>query len=152
MVPATLSTEEIIQGAITQEEESVAAYHFALERVMQPATRALLERLIQEELGQIEKLRDLVHGKLESPCPTGMELKILLHFIKGEEITEIHSFRDALLFSIKKEQAAVEAYSLLSRLIEDPRAKRLFELLAQEELAHKRKVEALHEELVYQED
>ncbi|HHT9119385.1 MAG TPA: ferritin family protein [Candidatus Hypogeohydataceae bacterium YC41] len=149
---ATLSLEEIVQAAIKEEEKSVAAYHFVLEKVIQPAARHLFEEIIQDELGQIEGLRNLTLSHKESEFEKGTEEQKILRFLSGKEIMEIHSLQDALLFSIKKEQAAIEAYGALSRLTEDPRAKKLFEILAEEELSHKRKVEALYNKLVYQEN
>jgi rubrerythrin len=148
----TLSPQEIINGAIRREEESLSAYRFAATKVMSPDLKATLEVMAQEELGRIEKLKKLEPGCLEVPHLEGIENTKILDFLEGGESMGISSFQDVLLFAMKQEQLALEAYGHLSRLIDEPRAKGLFEFLALEGLAHKRTVEALYDELVYLEE
>ena len=50
---------------------------------------------------------------------------------------------------MKREQSSNEFYSTMARLAQDESAAQLFDYLAQEELVHKGKVEALYDEVVY---
>jgi rubrerythrin len=62
------------------------------------------------------------------------------------------TFQDLLIFAAKKEQEAVDLYSNLEENAEDDELKKLFQFLAQQEKAHKLKLEKEYEEHVLEED
>jgi rubrerythrin len=57
-----------------------------------------------------------------------------------------------LIFAAKKEQKAADLYSRLAKRAEDEELKKLFEFMAEQEKAHKYKLEVKYEEHVLESD
>ena len=77
-----------------------------------------------------------------------MDLKIGEHIMPGQ-LTSKSDFQDALLVAMKREEASYSFYSAMANLV-TPEAKGIFEFLANEESKHKNHVQAIYDEIVYQ--
>jgi len=62
------------------------------------------------------------------------------------------NFQDLLIFAAKKEQSAIELYTKLKNSSDDPDLQQLFDFMAEQEKAHKYKLEVKYEEHVLEED
>ena len=83
--------------------------------------------------------------------PKVADLKIS-DYLVAEPLQADMSFQDLLIFAAKKEQKAVELYTVLMDLVSSPEQKKLFEFLAMQEKVHKLKLESEYEKRVLQED
>jgi Fur family ferric uptake transcriptional regulator len=81
-----------------------------------------------------------IHGTCEA-CQTGRPAA-------AEETTELLFARDALRIAIATERSGLEFYSRASRITKDPRGRRVFEKLAEEEREHLGTLEARYRELL----
>jgi rubrerythrin len=57
-----------------------------------------------------------------------------------------------LIVAMHREKSSHEFYSTMAEIAEEEASRSLFGFLAQEELAHKNKVESLYDEVVYQDN
>lgn len=146
--------EDILQRAIKFEEDSYNLYTSASRMVESEHTRAWLDELAGYELEHKAKLQGLLAGELEWELEKSKAEKIadlqIGDYLVAAPLDERSTFQDVLLVAIKREQAAHDFYASMSDLVTESQVKSLFELLAQEELKHKRKVESYYEEMVYQ--
>lgn len=147
-----MPTMEIIRGAIEKEEESLKAYLEAILRAEDPASRAMLQEMAEEERKQIIRLKELDTGGVPEVCLLERENLRISEFLNSKDLTGFSTFQDVLIFSMKREEAAVHAYAIMAHLMSDPGARRVFELLVHEEMCHKHKIESLYDDLIYKEN
>lgn len=149
-----MKVEEIIQQAIGREEDSYALYTKAKEMVRAAHVQDLLADLAQEELGHKAKLEGLLEKEdveraiIRERREKVVDLKIS-DYLKPISLDELADIQDVLLLAMRKEKEAHDFYAGLAGLTTGT-AESLFEFLANEELKHKSKVEAMYEEIVYQ--
>jgi len=147
--------EEILRQAIRFEEESYTMYSNA-GRITQIAdAQAMLEDLAKQELGHKAKLQAIQKRGVASLAPVvktseAQDLKLADYLQIPAGLNEEADLQDVLLLAMQREKSTREFYLKLGDLTSPGTAKDLFALLAEEELKHKNRVEALYEKLVYQ--
>jgi rubrerythrin len=60
-------------------------------------------------------------------------------------------YQDILLFAAKREKAAHDFYRTMAELVDDALIHNIFQMLANEEMKHKNRLERMYEDEVYQE-
>jgi rubrerythrin len=147
--------EQILEQAIRFEEQAYDFYIGAVDMVKQPHIKDTLKDLAAEEAKHKEKLRALREGNIESliaiPQREVQDLK-LAEYLVVPPLAEDATFQDVLVVAMHREKSSHEFYSTVASITDDESAKTLLEFLAQEELVHKNKVEALYDEVVYQDN
>lgn len=146
------SVEEILKRAAAKEQESFEFYKGALELVKDAGAIQLIDELAKEELahkGRLEKfkpsdLKDYEMKKIR-------DLRIS-DFLVEEELTDKSGFQAVLIKAMKKEQSAYEFFTRMIGAIDDEDVKKLFEVLANEELEHKNRLETYYDDVVYSEN
>ena len=146
--------ESIIKMAITGEEESHALYTKAARLVKGAQSRAMLEELATDELGHKAKLEGLLRQGISWTIAEGAfkrvaDLKVGDH-LEARPLAEGADLQDALIVAIQREKESHDLYASLAGISGEEIVRNLFDFLANEELTHKRKVEALYEEIMYQ--
>lgn len=135
------SVEEVLDFAISGEEESHRFYMDLASRVEKQHMKGIFEQFAKEELAHKEKLEYFKKGKLLEPtAKTIMNLKIAEYVTDVEPEGDI-DYQQALIIAMKKEKKAFKLYSDLAASIEDDNARITFEALAQEEAKHKLRFE-----------
>jgi len=150
----TQAIESIIKMAISGEEEAYAMYTNAAQLVKGAQSKAMLDELATDELGHKAKLEGLLRKRLSWNIAGGQfqrveDLKIGDH-LESKPLKEGADLQDILIVAIQREKESHELYASLAGVAGDDTVRNLFEFLANEELTHKRKVESLYEEVVYQ--
>lgn len=144
---------EVLDSAIYREIASQALYEAGLTKTDNPAAKALMKELAQEEHGHTEKLKE--QGFSDSDKEWHREkianLKLSEH-LTGAETVEGINLQDLLILAMKREQQAVGFYSDMMGVMREEAAKRLCEELVHEELKHKLRLEILYDDLFYGED
>lgn len=145
----------ILESAVKLEEQSYALYTMAQEKVNYPSSKKFLEELAQEELKHKEKLLAIMNGKekfeLSSYGEKVENLKIV-DVMKGTTLSEDADYQGILVYAAKREKATFDYYNSLALGLEGTKVGELFSKLAQEELAHKNKLEREYDEYILKEN
>ena len=140
--------EEILDFAISKEEEAAALYVDLAERVDRPGMRKAFLEFAKEEEGHKRHLESIKSGGL--PALTIHEVQALgiAEHLVAPELTDGMTYAEALAFAIKAEQAANELYTGLAEATDDPNLVAVFTALAGEEQRHRHRFEIEYEEVV----
>ncbi len=147
-----LSMADIVKAVIEREKGSLKVYKAAMDKVQDPASRAMLEEIVGDERKYLKMLEELSTTGVGEFCPLKVEDLKIAEFIKFGKITKFSTIQDILIFSIKREKLAAVTYNTIACDVSDPNAKRLFEFLGLEKMKHKNHIEVLYDDLIYTED
>ncbi|MFH1716162.1 MAG: ferritin family protein [Planctomycetota bacterium] len=135
------SVEEVLDFAISGEEEAVKFYTRLAEQASNAAMRRAFEDFAREETGHKKKLLAVKAGKtLQSASKTVKDMKIADYVVDIEPSPGM-DYQDALLLAMKKEKAAFKLYTDLAAATENQEVKTALLGLAQEEAKHKLRFE-----------
>ncbi|MHB1356317.1 MAG: ferritin-like domain-containing protein [Anaerolineae bacterium] len=152
---STLSNplQSIILTAIQREIDANTMYSNAAKMAITPNGRDLLFEMAAQELGHRNRLEAMLKGDTfkvlsKKQQKQVVDLKITDYLVE-EPLSADSDLQTILIVAGKREKGSFELYSAMARVAGDPDSVKLFEFLANEELAHKRRVEAMYDELVY---
>ena len=142
------SVDQVLDYAISKEEEAAVLYTELAERSERPGMRDAFLEFAHEEEGHIRHLESIRAGEL--PALTVRQVKGLgiAEHVSAQQPSPDTTYPEALAFAIKAEQAANELYSALAEATDDPNVSTIFTILADEEAEHKRRVELEYDEVV----
>ena len=147
---------QILKRAVQFEEQARDFYTAAVEMVKQPHIQDVLRDLAEEETKHKERLETLLAGNTEALVAVQKRGQIqdlkLAEYLVAPLLDEDASFQDVLVVAMHREKSSHEFYSTMATIADQPATRDLFDFLAQEELAHKNKEEALYDEVVYQDN
>jgi len=133
--------EEVLDFAISGEQEAVEFYKRLAEQAANAAMRRVFEDFAREEKGHKQKLMAVKAGKtLQSAGKIVKDMKIADYTVDIEPNPNM-DYQDALLLAMKKEKAAFKLYSDLAAATENQDVKTVLLGLAQEEAKHKLRFE-----------
>ena len=145
---------ELLDTAIYKEIAAQAFYIAGQGKTQDPAARALMKELAEEELKHSQWLTNLKEKGLEKQ--DWRQEKIpnlgLSEYLTGGDTVEGAGLQETLTFAIKREQQAAEFFSQMTAVMRDESAKNLCQRLTDEELKHKLRLETLYDDLFYGED
>jgi rubrerythrin len=140
--------DEILDYAISKEEEAAVLYTELAKRADRPGMRGTFLEFAKEEEGHKRHLESIKAGELPAlTIRQAQGLGIAEHLVKPEPAANM-SYAEALAFVIKAEQAAYELYTGLAEATDDPNLGAVFVALASEEATHKRRFELEYDEVV----
>jgi len=146
------SIAEIIEYAISKEGEAQATYRGAAEKARHPSSRKMLVEMAEAEAGHEKALQSLDVAQLpEMPSEKTEDLKIA-EFLDDVELKPDSDFQTILIYAIKREQVSRDFYDAMAKDCDDRDARKLFEMLAEQELEHKRKLETIYDDEVLREN
>jgi len=147
---------DILRTAIQREIDSHTLYSNAAKMIDARHAQDMLKDLAAQEQGHRERLEALLRGNVFRALSRVQQRKVtdlkITDILVEEPLAPDSDFQDILIVAGKRERASHELYDTLARVSEDADTKKLFEFLANEELTHKHRVEALYDEIVYQEN
>ena len=138
---------QVLEFAIEKEEAAQRFYLRLAERVSDASTQDTLKFLAGEEAKHKEFLEKYLKGEIPEGTMRLTEVvdyKVLEHLEEEPVGSDSLKPEEAFLLAAKREQAASELYSGLSRLHPDGPVKDLLAKMANEERRHKEKVEYLY--------
>ncbi len=157
-VPALVKTDfaSVLKAAIEIEEQSFTLYTMARNRAKHPSSRKFLTELAQEELQHKKKLSTILENEeklseLGEHADKIQDLKIV-DFMVETTLNEDADYQQILIFAAKREKATYDYYNSLALGLRGTETGRLFSKLAQEELAHKNKLEREYDDYILWED
>jgi len=144
--------QDVVQFAIEREEAAIQAYGEMHEKTSMPGLKTLLLELQSEEKNHKKILQAIKPEDIAGLDHEDIaDLKISDYLVE-EPLSDDISFQDLLIFAAKKEQKAVELYAELAQKASTKELRGLFEFLAQQEKAHKLKLEKEYEDHVLWDD
>ena len=145
---------DLLDTAIYKEIASQAFYIAGQSQTQDPAAKALMKELADEELKHSEQLKSLKAKGFRKQDWHRKKVPNLMisQYLVGSDKLEGASLQDTLVFAMKREQQAVEFYSKMMGIMRDETAKHLCERLAHQELKHKLRLEMFYDDLFYAED
>jgi rubrerythrin len=146
------NTAEILQFAITNEQEAVDFYHGLALRAKNESMKKAFTSFAAEEMGHKKRLLNILETGINSfSFQEVSDLKIADYMIDIIPSPEM-SYADALVVAMKKEKAAFRLYSDLAERTTDENLRKLFNNLALEESKHKLRFELEYDEVILKEN
>ncbi len=142
------TVNEILDRAIKVEEESYRFYMDLIKIVKFTNVKETLKFLAEEELNHKKLLEGIKQGKTLVVHPP-KDLKLSDHLPKKTEVDENADIADILELAMSRERSEYEFYKKMEEVSETN--KEIFKFLAQQEIAHKAKIEEIYDEIVYKE-
>jgi len=141
-----VSMEDVLSQAINREEMAHVFYTKIIEIVKDSVSKDTLRYMANEELKHKEYLERYKKGGLQEAsfdCKKVVDSKVV-EVLGHPQINETLDHKDIFLIAAEREKESHEFYSKLAEIQPDGAFKTLLKKLAQEELAHKEKVEYLY--------
>ena len=133
--------DEVFDYAIAREAEAAGLYTELADRVTDPELRQLLLDFAAEEQGHREKLEKVRLGELPGLSAEMVQTLKVADHLGTPEPTANMTYREALLFAVKSENASYDLYRKLSEMTDDEELAEIFCSLAREEAGHKLRFE-----------
>jgi len=140
--------DEILDYAISKEEEAAALYTDLAKRAERPGMREAFLEFAKEEEGHKNHLESVKAGALPALTVRQVQGLGIAEHLATPELTATMTYAESLAFVIKAEQAAHELYIDLAETTDDPNLAAVFTALASEEARHKRRFELEYDEVV----
>jgi rubrerythrin len=140
--------DEILDYAISKEEEAAALYTDLAKLADRPGMRETFLEFANEENRHRRHLESIRAGDLPALTIHQVQnLGIANHLVAHEPVASM-TYAEGLMFAIKAEQAAQELYMGLAEATDDPNLATVFTALASEEAKHKLRFELEYDEMV----
>jgi rubrerythrin len=140
------SVGDVVSFAIEKEEKAMDFYKKCSERAANPGIRDFFQEMVQEEQSHRDMLRGLDVLDLEGVKLEKVEDLQISDYLIDIQFKDDLSYQDALTIAMKKEEKAHAFYVGWKDKCVSEKAAKLFEVLANEEAKHKRKLENLYDE------
>ena len=144
------SLEEVLRFAIRKEADSAAFYRMAADR-SNPGVKKTFEELVKQEEGHRKKLEafDLKKvGQIEVKEMKGLGIA---EVVEDVPFSSDMSYADLLRMAIKNEERSLHLYTSTAKAVTEPGLRKLLMILAQEESAHKERLEKIYDDEVLKE-
>ncbi len=142
------SVDDVINFAISREESAIDFYQQCASRARNPGIRKFFLEMVQEEERHRALLMDLNPMSLGDIKLEKVEDLRISDYLLDVKFTEKITYQEALTLAMKKEERAHAFYEGWKNKCIHEKTARLFELLANEELKHKRKIETIYDEQI----
>jgi rubrerythrin len=140
--------DEILDFAISKEEEAAALYADLAGRVDRPGMREAFLEFAGEEEGHKRHLESIKAGGMSALTVHQVQALGIAEHLVAPELTDGMTYAEALAFAIKAEHAASGLYTSLADATDDPNLAAVFTALASEERKHMHRFELEYEEVV----
>jgi len=138
---------DILKYAIDRENEAAEFYRYMQDLVKFENQKELLKEYELMEESHARALKTISESSIEAISISKVEnLKISDYVVEKQPSSDM-TYQDIIIIAMKREEAANRLYSQMAESISEPKIKKLFEKLAEEELKHK-----LHFEKIYDEE
>ena len=147
-----ITLKEIIDYARKNEDNARQFYLDAAEHARRENIKGFLKALAKQEQRHIDHLNELeklVESGGPIPKPHGIAKPLgYADYVGQVKIGPDADYQDVLKFAMAREKEALDSYEKYSKLVDDPKAKELFMLLASEESAHLRGFEEKYDDFM----
>ena len=142
------SIDEILDYAISREEEAAALYIDLAELANRPGMREAFLEFASEEDGHKRHLQSIKAGDLPALTIHQVQTLGISESLVEQAPSAAMTYAEGLIVAIKAEQAAQELYMGLAEATDDPNFAAVFTALAGEEAKHKSRFEHEYDEVI----
>ncbi len=140
------SVDDVVSFAIQKEEKAMDFYRQCAQRTKNKGLKEFFNELMKEE----ERHRDLLRA-LDPASLSGVKLQKVedLHisdYLQDMKFSDDLTYQEALTLAMKSEEKAYAFYVAWQNRCMHEKTGKLFEMLAHEELKHKRNLEARYDD------
>ena len=140
------SFDDVVNFAIQKEEGSVSFYQDCAQRAKNPGIREFFQELADEQKKHLSTLKELnPHGLDDFKLGKVEDLHLSDYLINISFKPDL-TYQEALTLAMKKQEKAHEFYSSWKDKCIHEKTAKVFEMLAQEELKHKRRLENAYDD------
>jgi rubrerythrin len=140
------SFDDIVNFAIKKEESAMDFYRQCAQRAKNPGIKDFFEEMVDEERKHRDMLKDLNPYGLEAFKLEKVEDLKISDYLLDVPFREDLTYQEALTLAMKKEEKSHAFYEAWKGKCLHEKTAKIFEILAQEETKHKRKLETLYDE------
>jgi len=148
------NVNEVLTFAIRKEADAAAFYRMAADR-SNPSLKKAFEELAKDEDGHKKKLETLDLKKVGQskvePARESVPGLGIAEMFSDVPYSPDMSYADLLRMAMKNEEASHHLYASAAQAVSEPGVKKLLLALAQEETAHKDKLEKIYDKDILQE-
>ncbi len=138
---------DILNYAIDRENEAAEFYRYMQDIVKFENQKELLKEYELMEESHARALKTISESSIEAISISQVENLKISDYVVEKQPSPDMTYQDIIIIAMKREEAANRLYSQMAQSISEPKIKKLFEKLAEEELKHK-----LHFEKIYDEE
>ena len=138
---------DILNYAIERENEAAEFYRYMQDIVKFENQKELLKDYELMEESHARALKTISESSIEEISISQVENLKISDYVVEKQPSPDMTYQDIIIIAMKREEAANRLYSQMAQSISEPKIKKLFEKLAEEELKHK-----LHFEKIYDEE
>jgi rubrerythrin len=140
------SVDNVISFAIEKEEKAMDFYQKCADRAKNPGIKKFFLEMVEEEQRHKRLLQELNPAALGDIRLDQVEDLRISDYLIDVPFREDLTYQEALTLAMKKEEKAHAFYSGWKNKCGHEKTGRLFEMLATEEMKHKRKIETVYDE------
>ena len=142
------SVDDVVNFAIDKEQKAMEFYQKCADRAKNPGIKKFFQEMAAEEQRHRDMLKELdVLGISDVQLAKVEDLRIGDYLVDVQFYDEI-TYQEALTLAMKKEVKAHAFYSGWKNKCMHEKTSKLFELLAQEEMKHKRTIETIYDDQI----
>lgn len=142
------SVDDVVNFAIEKEQKAMEFYQKCADRAKNPGIKKFFQEMAAEEQRHRDMLKELdVLGISDVQLAKVEDLRIGDYLVDVQFYDEI-TYQEALTLAMKKEEKAHAFYSGWKDKCMHEKTSKLFELLAQEEMKHKRTIETIYDDQI----
>lgn len=142
------SFQDVVQFALEKEKEAVVFYNECAETSIRPGMKQAFLEMANEEEHHVRMLENFTPKKVESLRIKDMPNLKIADYLVDMEYTPDMKYQDLLILAMKRESSSYSLYDNLSAQSSDESVVKLFQILAQEELKHKNRLEKEYDEFI----
>lgn len=140
------SMDDVVNFAIDKEEKAMEFYQKCADRAKNPGIKKFFLEMVREEERHRDMLKGLDTFRLEDVKLGKVEDLRIADYLIDVQFKEDLTYQEALTVAMKKEEKAHAFYTAWQNKCIHEKTAKLFEILAQEEMKHKRRIETVYDE------
>ncbi|MEN8154590.1 MAG: ferritin family protein [Acidobacteriota bacterium] len=144
--------DEIIKFAIERENEAAEFYRYMQDIVKFKSQKDLLKEYERMEESHARALETIKESKISEMEIGHVENLMISDYVVDKKPSPEMTYQDIIIIAMKREEAAHRLYTNLAKEVGEPRIKKLFEKLAEEELKHKLHFEKIYDDEFFEEN
>jgi rubrerythrin len=137
--------QDVVAFAIDREEKARDFYAQCAQKAQKPGIKEFFQDMAKEEERHKQLLTELdtdLLERLDSLPPEDLKLS---DFLVDVQFTPDITYQEALAMAMKKEEKAHAFYQAWEKKCTNEKTSKVFSMLADEELKHKRKIEEIYD-------
>jgi rubrerythrin len=141
---------EVIQFALEKEKEAVEFYQYCSDQAKRPEMKEAFLEMKNEESKHVRMLQNFKPQQIDRINIKQISDMKISDYLVDMEFKPDMSYQDLLVLAMKREESAYRMYQNLGKESEDASMVKMFQILAQEELKHKNRLQKEYDDYVLQ--